>query len=645
MPLIRQLWLLVIGTVLAGVVGSAFVTLGAARGYLETALRLKNSDNAQALALTLSQQRADPTMAELLISAQFDTGFYERIRLTAPDGRVLVDRGAPPVATSAPAWFVRAVPIASEPGIAQVSDGWKPVGTLEVVSASSFAHADLWRGSLRSAGWLMLIGALSGVLGSLVVRRIRAPLQATVAQAQALVERRFVTVSEPRVPELRQLSAAMNAMVHRLQAVFGEQGAQLEALRVQAQVDPLTGVADRGHFIARLASLLARDDSRSAGALMLVRVRDLAQLNRDHGHAAVDEVLRALAQALHGAAAGQVDALAGRLNGSDLALLTPGTEPELPQRAAAVFEQLRKVAGRLSGMNIAMGAVTWRAGESVASLMRTADAALAQAESIESPASEGQALYVAPPRAEQPSTAMGEADWRRRIAAALQAGSVQLGGYPVLAADGKLLHLECPLRLQLDPQGPFEPAARWLPWALRSQLITQTDLAATQLALEQIRRDGCARGVNIAAASLMTSGFIVELRELLQAQPVAAGQLLLEVGERAALDHLPLVGELSRQCRPLGVKVGLEHAGERVSRIDRLYEASLDFVKLDKSLSLGVADDAKRAEFLRGLVWMLHGLGVQVIAEGVQGAADARVLWQCGVDGQTGPWTSTLYQT
>ena len=113
MSLIRQLWLLLLATLLLAVLGSVVVTVASARAYLETELRLKNSDNAQALALTISQQGGDTALAELAIAAQFDTGFYERMRLLAPDGRVLVERQSPARPQAAPEWFVRAAPIAS----------------------------------------------------------------------------------------------------------------------------------------------------------------------------------------------------------------------------------------------------------------------------------------------------------------------------------------------------------------------------------------------------------------------------------------------------------------------------------------------------------------------------------------------------
>ncbi|TXC65679.1 EAL domain-containing protein [Piscinibacter aquaticus] len=63
-------------------------------------------------------------------------------------------------------------------------------------------------------------------------------------------------------------------------------------------------------------------------------------------------------------------------------------------------------------------------------------------------------------------------------------------------------------------------------------------------------------------------------------------------------------------------------------------------MKLDGAITRDVGRDSHRAGFVTGAVAMLHSLSVQVIAEGVSGHADAEALWQCGVDGQTGPWVS-----
>jgi EAL domain-containing protein (putative c-di-GMP-specific phosphodiesterase class I) len=88
------------------------------------------------------------------------------------------------------------------------------------------------------------------------------------------------------------------------------------------------------------------------------------------------------------------------------------------------------------------------------------------------------------------------------------------------------------------------------------------------------------------------------------------------------------------------VRLGLEHAGERLAQIDLLFEAGLDYVKLDASVTRGVASDTSRAGFVKTSATLLHGLSLQVYAEGVASEEDMQTLWTCGVDGVTGPWVT-----
>ncbi|MDH4062106.1 MAG: GGDEF domain-containing protein, partial [Aquincola sp.] len=92
MSLMRQIGLLLAAVVLLALAGAVGVNLHAARDTLATQLRVKNSDNAQSLALALSQQKGDAQLMELLLAAQFDTGFYRRIRFVRADGSMAFER-------------------------------------------------------------------------------------------------------------------------------------------------------------------------------------------------------------------------------------------------------------------------------------------------------------------------------------------------------------------------------------------------------------------------------------------------------------------------------------------------------------------------------------------------------------------------
>lgn len=635
MSLIRQVWLLLVVTVVVAFIGAVGVSLSTARGYLQTQLSAKNNDTAQTLALILSHQKGDRTAMELMLSSQFDTGAYVRIELLAAGGQPLLSRRAPARAGSAPEWFSKVLNVAPATGVAQVQDGWKQLGRLEVVSQVDDAIDQLWSGALVTTGLLAVLAAVTSALAALGVQRIRRPLAAVVAQATALTERRFVSISEPSVPELRDVARAMNSMVSRLKAMFDEQSGQVEQLRRRANCDPLTGLSNRAHFMGRLKAALGSEDGPAAGALLLVRLTDLQGLNRRLGHAATDRLIQDAAMAIGESASRGMQTEAGRLNGSDFALLIPDAE-SLREPAVDVGARLRATLRNhgLEGATVVVGAVRWWHGAAMSSLLAAADQTLARAEA--------RGAFAVEIDDAGDGLALGEDAWRRRIEAAVAESRLKLVEFPVVDADQSEVHLECPLRMQLDLNGEWVPAAQWLPMARRVQKIGRIDLIAVTLALDAIARDGKPRSVNLSPGSLAEPDFLTELRQLLMARRDAAPGLWLEIAESGALRHLAALRELAMLAHARGSRLGLEHAGQHLQDSSALLEAGLDFVKLDASFVEDLAKDGARQEHVAGTVRMLHGIGLQVFAEGVGDAADAAALWACGVDGITGPAVAAL---
>ncbi|MBV8500226.1 MAG: EAL domain-containing protein [Paucibacter sp.] len=635
MSLMRQVWLLVLGVVLTSLVGSVAVSASSVRHLIGTQLEVKNADNAVALALALSQQHGDPALMELLISAQFDLGHYERVTWRTADGKVAVEKSAPQQVTArAPAWFMHLLPFKVAPGLAQVSSGWSALGSVEVVSHSAYAYDELWNSLLNTLALLSGVGLLAVAVAYVTLTRIRRPLDNAVAQAQSVVEGSYRLVEESRVPELQRLTSAMNAMVLRVKAMFEAQAEQLQVLRVQAHCDVLTGMSSRKHFLAEFESALTRDEGPARGGLVMVRLRDLSGLNQRMGRPAVDEVLGAIAKAIKAYPESVNGCLAGRLNGADFALWLPAPDVAA-ETAAALAEALRASLPAFgNGIRVALGSVELPRESSMGQWLGLVDSALAKAEN--------QSGFIVEAVSEGVDNApvQGERAWRAQVIEALKARRARLVEFPVLDRQGQLVHLECPLQLKLDPGGEFEPAARWLPLAARSRLTAEADALAVQLALDAIQRDGQARAINIGQASLQDGGFIARLRELVFAQPTAARKLSLEMPESVAIQHFDLLFEMGRQLRPLGVKLGLEHAGAGLAQVERLFQAGLDYIKLDAAVVTGLVGDTARIAFVRGLLVMLRSLSLKVYGEGLNEAEDVQALWDCELDGVTGPWAT-----
>ncbi len=629
MSLIRQVWLLLSVTLVLAFAGAIGVSVHSARHYLQTQLNLKNNDTAQSLALTLSQQKADPVALELAIASQFDTGFYERIRLVAPGGKPIVEKQAGPHPQNAPGWFVALLGIAPADGVAQVSDGWRQVGRLEVRSQSAFADDELWQSTIDTVGVLLVLVVGAGIFSSVGVNRIRVPLLRTVDQAKAITERRFITVDEPDMPELRNVTRAMNAMVGRVKAMFDEQAGQVELLRRQAHCDPLTGLSNRAHFLSRMTVMLDAEDGAASGALVMVRLVELQSLNRTLGRSATDRVLQDAAAAMVESSRRLGAAEVGRLNGSDFVLALPDVD-SVRESALDVAARLRSLLRvHEGGAHAVVGAVRWTHGAPMSTLLAAADQALARAES--------RGPYSVEFDDSADAGALGEDAWRHRIQTALAERNAELVDFPLVGRTGELVHHESPLRLRLGAEGELVSAAQWLPMARRAQLTADVDLLAIELALIAIAADSLPRSVNVSPASLADSAFSTRVHALVAAHPMASPRLSLELAEAGAVKQLHLVRELVEQLHGTGTRVGLEHAGERLGETRGLLEAGLDFVKLDASLLQGLSSDEARAQHVAGTVRMLHGIGLRVYAEGVSAVDDAAALWACGVDGLTGP--------
>lgn len=140
------------------------------------------------------------------------------------------------------------VPIPAEPGTALVNDGWKQAGTVLVQAHNRFAYQSLWRGMLTLLAWIVLAGVVTGLLATVFINRLRRPLDQMVNQAQAITERRFITVAEPRILELRSAVRAMNLMVERVKAMFNEQAERIRQLHDETNRDDLTGLAVTNFF-------------------------------------------------------------------------------------------------------------------------------------------------------------------------------------------------------------------------------------------------------------------------------------------------------------------------------------------------------------------------------------------------------------
>ena len=627
MTVARRVALLLAVVVMLALAGSLAVHTLATRQALGTELASRNRDAAAVLALAMSLQPDEAAM-RASATAQMARGAYLRVVLQRPDGSTVLDLSQPLGPRRAPAWFVGLLPLTPEPGTASVQREGATVSTVRVESSVAWALDALWDACAVTALLLAALAALAAALAVGLLRGWQRPLQATVAQAQALEQGRFVEAEEPSLPELRVLTRSMNAMVRRLREVFAAQAEQVQVLQRQAQLDAVTGLPVRRHFVAGLQAQLAEPGGPGA-ALILVRVLHLEAINERLGHEATDRLLVAAAGLLLAYVERVPGTFAGRLNGSDFALCLPltGLASETADSLHATL--LAAPAFRSGGAQIVVGGVDGLVGVTAGAALAQADAALAQAESDTGLAVQDSANSVADPA--------GARAWREQIAQALADGRVRLVEEPVLGSQGQLLHLLCPLHVQLALDGPYHAAAGWLALARRSRLLPRVDLATLDLVLRAIAEDGQARAVHLAWLSLTAPGFMADVALALAAAPQSARLLHIEwADDDANAADESVCAEASALLRPWGVQLGMEHVGALAQHLAHLAALGLQYVRFDGRHVRGVAHDAAVHAYAQSLVGLVHGQGLLALASGVDDSQDLMALWALGFDGVSG---------
>ncbi|MEC5388369.1 EAL domain-containing protein [Uliginosibacterium sp. H3] len=635
MSLLTRLWLSVLSAMLLALAGCLVVSVWTARDYLAQQLYAQGNDNAASLALSMSQQSKDPAMAELLVVALFDSGHFESIVFSDVNGRAVAERRTRGDVADAPAWFVRLVPLQAQPGAALVSDGWKQAGRVEVKASTRYAYGALWRGSVKMAMTLLLVGLLLGAAVSLLMRWLKSPLQVIVNQAEAIGRREFIAAPEPPVKELRIVTRAMNAMVKRVQAMFAEQAERIDQLRSDANRDVPTGLSNRAFFMGCLRDALADEEAASGGILFVMRILDLAGVNGRLGRERGDALVQACARELSETRFEGLEPQFGRLGGAEFAVMladaSAAQATSICGEVLASIEKLcqqRELTDRLPV--VAIGWTPYVRGESIADVMTRIDTALMQAESA-TPSVAGIDVSASA------GVLSGEA-WRHTVEHALTERAFEFAMYPVVRTDGALLHQEVMLRL-VTADGTRFSAGQFMPAVLRQGHQAALDLLALELALERLARVQENIGLNLSAASLLDPQFISGCASRLALAGSKASRLWLEVSERTLMDEAGInaLSALSRAVRQYGCKLGVEHFGRYFAAMPRLHEVQVDYVKLDGAFVAGIDTHEGNQRFVQAVVNVARSLEMLVIAERVTSEAEWAALQKLQLDGVTGP--------
>jgi diguanylate cyclase len=446
-------------------------------------------------------------------------------------------------------------------------------------------------------------------------------------------------------PTPDQVSNTLPKLSNTIDELFSNVRTNIESANSLALFDQVTALPNRLHFRNEVDALMKQPDLSPSGALFFIDLDNFKAVNDNLGHAAGDQLLIMVANRLRGIA--QVEPLfgtslpvIGRLAGDEFTVFVAhvADEKAIKSFAKAIIRTLASpfsINGQVVQIGGSVGVARWpEHGDGLTTLMRAADVAMYEAKAQ----GRGQFRFYTDALATQ------LADRVRldsEIRDALDNGEFGFVFQPQTdLRTGHTSAAEALVRWHHPVEGVRLPAS-FLAAAEENGMIVELGewtLGAVAATIARWNETGHRHRLSInVSARQFAGGDFVKRTKATMAKANAPMELLeIEISERFAMD----MGEGTladlAALRALGAKISIDNFGKGFSNITRLRTMPVDRVKIDWRLTSDVATDPEARAIVHGLVNMLHGIGKEVVAEGVENADQLAVLKVIGCDAAQG---------
>lgn len=398
--------------------------------------------------------------------------------------------------------------------------------------------------------------------------------------------------------------------------------------------DPLTGLPNRAGLFLRLENLLELNQlSGTKVAVYLFDIDRLGAIKGTHGLAASDELVVQIGQHLLGKIRDS-DVLA-RTGSDGFALI--GSQIKTEDGVNVLYEKLASVFNKPFQVGNVRFQVTASAGlavypdhaTSAEDILSAAELALQEARNAGT--NQKRAFHSA-----LKENVLEQIDFETALSEALDRQQLFLCYQPqICTSTGHTLAMEALIRWRHPEYGLVSPT-RFIPLAESAGFINRIgawviETACAQLALWRAEgHNGLRMAVNLSARQLLDPDLEDTIHSALMRSKLAATDLELEITESALMQDPERAIERLVALRKLGLRLSIDDFGTGYSSLSYLRIMPIHAFKLDRSFVDGIDKNETNLEICSSAIHLARNLGLEIVAEGVETQAQARLLRELG---------------
>lgn len=432
-------------------------------------------------------------------------------------------------------------------------------------------------------------------------------------------------------------TARDGATVGRLVCSVGDihQRKTLEGqLREAALFDPVTGLANRRLFLDRLDSMLAqvrRRPTRRSCAVVFMDLDGFKLVNDSLGHLHGDMLLRTVADRIRDEI--RSTDTGARFGGDEFAVLLVDPSPD---EVAVIVERLQRriaepvtIEGQEVSVTASAGITLSGAGaRGSEAMLREADSAMYHAKAAE----RGSVAFF-------DHTMHAEATERLRLQhelrVALNEEQFVVHYQPIVPLDGgQVRRYEALVRWQHPTKGLLLPA-EFLPVLDAGAGIVELGTWVLEQTCEQLAAwaadgESASVAVNLAHREFWNPALVDNVSKALARHGLPPESLVLEITETVMLTDVDAARDVMNRLHGLGVRLSVDDFGTGQSSLHTLRSFAVDVLKIDGAFVRGMEDDPQLAELVTVILELGRALGLEVVAECVETAAQEHLLRAMG---------------